>query len=204
MATADNDRFLRLWYEIANINACYDATDYIYALYTGKKWFPYNKGGNFRRWYGNNEYVVNWQNDGKEVKSNIDKKTGRIRSHNYNGEYSFAEGITWTELSTGTFGARYSKKGFLFDSAGAKAFIKENSIVSSDYLISLFNSCVAQYYLDFLNPTLHYKPGDLAVLPLLPCGDDVLEDCAKLNINLSKQDWDSLETSWDFKKHPLI
>lgn len=115
MATSDNDRFLRFWFEISNCNICYNDTDFIYALYTGKKWFPYNKGGNFRRWYGNNEYLVNWYKDGREIKNNIDEKTGRIRSHNYNGEFGFAEGITWTVVSTGTFAARFSKNGFLFD-----------------------------------------------------------------------------------------
>lgn len=94
MATADNDRFLRMWYEVDINNAYFNATDLLNAFYTGKKWFPYNKGGEYRKWYGNNDYLVNWYLDGKEIKSNIDSLTKRVRSHNYNGEYSFQEGLT--------------------------------------------------------------------------------------------------------------
>ncbi len=203
MATADNDTFLRLWYEVNLNNVCFTATDSIYSVYTGKKWFPYNKGGDFRRWYGNNEYLINWYLDGKEVKNNIDPKTKRIRSHNYNDRFGFIEGITWTEISSGNYSARISEKGFLFDSAGAKMFSNDENIDYS-FCLAYINSIVAQHYLDIIAPTLHYKPGDLLLLPYQVEDKENIEMFGKNNIELSRQDWDSFETSWDFKKHPLI
>ena len=202
MATADNDKFLKFWFEVTNKRIYFTATDYINAMYTGFKWFPYNKGGDFRRWYGNNEYIVNWENNGSEVKNNKDPKTGRIRSHNYNGEYSFEEGLTWTELSSGVFSLRYCPKGYLFDSAGAKAFIKEKN--NTWYILGCLNSKVAQHYLDFLAPTLHYKPGDINLVPFIKDKESKVEKISTQNVDITKNDWDSFETSWDFKKHPLI
>lgn len=203
MATADNDRFLRFWYEVSIKKECFEATDIINSVYSGKKWFAYNKGGDYRKWYGNDDYVVDWELDGKRVKNNIDPSTGRIRSHNYNGEFSFQEGITWTELSTGSYAARYSAKGYLFDSSGAKAFSdnRKHLILS----LGLLNSCVAQFYFDLVAPTLHYKPGDVDKIPLsFDINDERIEHKVSSNILDSKNDWDSFETSWNFKKHPLI
>lgn len=202
MATADNDRFLRLWFEIDANNSYYDSTDSINAFYTGKKWFPYNKGGDFRRWYGNNEYLVNWLSDGKEIKNNIDPKTKRIRSHNYNGEFAFQEGLTWTSLSSSFFSIRYSKRGFLFDSKGAKGFPFDKK--DTFYLIGLLNSIVSQHYLDFIAPTVDYKVGDIIEIPYIEKKSSQIKELSKENIDISKQDWDAFETSWDFKKHPLI
>lgn len=203
MATADNDRFLRFWYEVSFENECFNATDIINSVYTGKRWFAYNKGGDFRKWYGNDNYVVDWELDGKRVKNNIDPLTGRIRSHNYNGEFSFREGITWTELSTGSYAARFSRRGFLFDSSGAKAFSDNKEILLSS--LGLLNSCVAQFYFDLVAPTLHYKPGDVDKIPLsFETNDKVINAIVSSNIYNSKNDWDAFETSWDFKKHPLI
>lgn len=202
MATADNDKFLRLWNEIETENACFDATDSINAVYTGKKWFPYNKGGDFRRWYGNNNYLVNWYLDGKDIKNNVDEKTGRIRSHNYNGEFAFQEGLTWTSLSSSIFSLRYCQRGFLFDSKGAKGFPIDNANIY--YIAGLLNSVVAQHYLNFISPTIDYKVGDIIEIPFLRQNLEKVDSKVKDNIELSKQDWDSFETSWDFKKHPLI
>ena len=201
MATANNDLFLRFWFEVDKQKECFNATDIINSVYTGKRWFAYNKGGDFRRWYGNNDYVVDWELDGKRVKNNIDPKTKRIRSHNYNGEFSFQEGITWTELSTGLYSARYSTKGFLFDSAGAKAFFEDEIYFKS--ILGLLNSKVAQFYFDLVAPTLHYKPGDIDKIPLVFEPQNKYDFIVEENINLSMNDWDSFETSWDFKKHPL-
>lgn len=202
MATADNDRFLRLWHEICSNRVNYNATDSLNAVYSGKKWFPYNKGGGFRRWFGNNEYLVNWYLDGKDIKNNKDPKTGRIRSHNYNGEYSFEEGLTWTSLSSSLFSLRYCGRGFLFDSKGAKGFPNEGE--NKWYIAGLLNSNVSQFYLDFIAPTVDYKVGDIIQIPYIVGQEEKITNIVKNNIDVSKNDWDAFETSWDFKKHPLL
>ena len=112
MATADNDRFLRLWNEVNIDSIGFHIESTEEAVISQKKWFPYNKGGEYRKWYGNQNYIVNWENDGFEVKNNIDSKTGRIRSHNYNGEYAFRSGFTWTSLSISSISVRKSECGF--------------------------------------------------------------------------------------------
>ena len=198
MATADNDRFLRLWFEpgFTKIDLRYVESKENSAA----KWFPYNKGGDFRRWYGNIIYVVNWENDGYDIKNNIDENTGRIRSHNYNGEYAFHEGLTWTALSSGLFAIRYSPAGFLWDSKGAMGF--------TDYkneCLSFLNSIVARQYLKVIAGTKDYKVGDIIMLPYNPQDQDrETFDLCNNNISISKQDWDAHETSWDFAENELI
>lgn len=204
MVTSDNDLYLRLWHEVCKSRICFNATDCIFAVYTGMKWFPYNKGGDFRRWYGNNEYVVNWYLDGKEIKSSIDEKTNRIRSHNYNDSFAFLEGITWSKISSGMFSARLSEKGFMFDTAGTKMFLIENDKTGYLYPVAFINSKVAQYYLTAISPTLNNKPGDILHLPFLTLEKDRVDMLSEKSIDISKADWDSFETSWNFKKHPLI
>ncbi|WP_449402793.1 hypothetical protein [Exiguobacterium artemiae] len=122
MATADNNKFLRHWFEVIDTSISFTCQNRRDALEQKVKWVPYNKGGSYRKWYGNNEYIVNWENDGFEIRNNIDKTTGRIRSHNYNGEFSFKKGITWSALSSGNISVRFANEGFLFDSKGAKGF----------------------------------------------------------------------------------
>ena len=202
MATADNDRFLRLWYEVDYSNIYFDAKNEIEALQSKKKWFPYNKGGEYRKWYGNNEYVVNWENNGYDIKNNIDAVTGRVRSHNYNGEFSFREGLTWSALSSNDFSIRYSKSGFLFDSKGAKGFPKNKDDIW--YIQGLLNSVVAKHYLSYLAATIDYKVGDIIQIPFLLGNKTIVDECVKTCIIKSKEDWDSFETSWDFLKNPLV
>lgn len=204
MATADNDRFLRLWYEIIFSRIKFGCKNQANATESNAKWFPYNKGGDYRKWYGNNDLVVNWFDDGFEIRNNRDKKTGRIRSHNYNGEYAFREGITWSALSSADISVRYTGNGFLFDSKGAKGFC--NHIENLLPIQALINSVVAKTYLKVFSPTLDFKVGDIILIPLF---DDVLHNnkitmLAEGAINKSKSDWDSFETSWDFKRHPLV
>lgn len=191
LSPADNERFLRLWYEITIVKM-------------NRKWFPYTKGGNYRRWYGNYEYVVNWENDGYEIKNNIDKTTGRVRSHNYNGEYAFREGFTWTAISSDQSSFRYVEGGFLFDSAGSMGFAYEVSNLK--YVLANMNSKIAKEVFRFISPTIKFMPGQVAAIPCkmdVEQGDIVLAHVNKL-IEVSKSDWDSYETSWDFKKHPLL
>ena len=157
MATANNNRFLRLWNEVKYKNIGFDFSSNIEAQNSNCKWFPYNKGGSFRKWYGNNDFIVNWKNNGFEIKNNIDKKTGRLRSHNYNGEFGFRNGITWSAISSGNISVRYSPNGYLFDSKGAKAFADQDL----KYTMALINSKVGMYFLQCLSPTLDFKVGDI-------------------------------------------
>ena len=204
MATANNDLFLRNWFEVSKFNICFSASNNIEAKASKCKWFPYTKGGAYRKWYGNNDLVVDWENDGYSIKNNIDEKTGRIRSHNYNGKYSFKEGITWTSLSSSKLSVRYSPIGYLFDSKGAKAFTKFNNDDMLFFVLGLLNSKVAEEYLSFLSPTIDFKVGDLLLIPLVNKNLGEVVDIVRTNIQISKLDWNSYETSWDFKKHPLL
>lgn len=157
-----------------------------------------------RDWYGNNDYVVNWSSDGNEIRNNRDLRTGRIRSHNYNGKYGFKEGLTWSAISSGNLSVRYCKAGFLFDSKGAKGFAKVNCSIY--WIMGLLNSKVAMQFLQFISPTLDFKVGDIISIPFIAdkTVEDTIEFLVKQNVDLSKQEWDSFESSWDFKRHPLI
>lgn len=202
MATADNDRFLRFWHEVAYKAISFGVRSSEEAVAIGGKWFPYNKGGEYRKWYGNLFYVVNWQNDGFEIRNNIDPKTGRIRSHNYNGEFAFREGLTWTSLSISSISVRKSGKGFLFDSKGAMGFSQSPKDILRS--MSLLNSAVGTEYLKIFSPTVDFKVGDIIQVPYLPGDEDQICEYTSSAIALSKADWDSFETSWDFKTHPLV
>ena len=201
MTTGDNDRFLRLWYEVRFIDiglGCKNARD---ALHTGKKWFPYNKGGGFRKWYGLNEYVVLWENDGQEIKSATEngRKIASVRSE----RLYFRKSITWATLTSSTISCRVSEPGHLFDDKGSSCFVPE---IEYNYVLCLVNSCVGDCFLHILNPTLSFQSGNIGSLPLNDRYFDNtnIQKYSGKNIELSKCDWDSYETSWDFKRHPLI
>ncbi len=196
LITGDNDRFLRFWYEISLSKF---ATD----NHTVGKWYPYNKGGFFRRWYGNNELVVNWEDDGFEIKNHRDEN-GKLLSRPQNTQYYFKKSITWTALTSGDFNARYSSAGFLFDAKGSSMFVLKDT----DYMVILayLNSKVANELLKLIAPTLDYNCGVVAKLPYL--NDEKMradiEEKTDIAVGLAKNDWDAFETSWEFKKHPLI
>lgn len=196
-ATGDNNRFLRFWHEVKLDNIFFGATDYIHAMYTGKKWFPCNKGGAFRKWYGNNDYIVNWQNNGKEMKN----FAGSVIR---NPSYYFQQGGTWSTLSSASFSMRYSPKGFLFESKGSVCFANDDSYLN--YIIGFLNTIIVKELLLVLSPTLDYHEGPLSRVPIIV--EDNIKETVDIivadNIKETKQDWDNFETSWDFKKHPLI
>ena len=204
MATADNDKFLRLWEEVKFSNITLNCSSNQEALDKKVKWVPYNKGGTTRKWYGNNDYVVDWENDGSRIKNNIDPKTKRIRSHNYNAEYGFKEGLTWSAISSGELAVRYCTKGFLFDSKGAKGFPKNNKYIL--FILALLNSKIAMQFLQFISPTLDFKVGDIASIPLKynEAFSEKINNITHQLVQLEKEDWDSFESSWDFWTHPLI
>ena len=203
MVTGDNERFLRLWYEIDNTKSFYEATDYISAFASGKKWFPLQKGGGKRYWYGNLEYVVNYEKDGFEIKFD-NSINGRVRSHNYNGNKAFRNGITWNSIGTSDIITRISGKGFIYDAGGPLCTINDEN--NTNYFLGLLTSKVAQSIYKFINPTINYTPGTLLSLPIIIKiqKKPYINNLVCENINKSKKDWDSFETSWDFKKHPLI
>ena len=199
MTTGDNNRFLRFWYEVDLLKANFSSNSAGEAKSSQNKWFPYCKGGGFRRWYGYNEYLVNWYNDGYEIKNNIKDnglKAASVRSENM----YFKPLITWSAVTSGLFSCRYCFGGSLFDSGGSSIAVPKNT----NYLLALLNSKVGQYILDISNATINYQPGDIAGIPVLFDAVDTIESKAKENIAISKMDWDSFETSWDFTEHPLV
>lgn len=204
MATSDNNRFLRYWYEVENKKLGFNMKNAEEALKSQKKWFPYNKGGYFRKWYGNMDYVINYENDGYEVKeyakSLYNSVTRTIKSIS---EY-FKESISWSKISSGSIAFRYYPNGFIFDVAGCCIFYKDKKTMY--YQNAFLNTNVAGSILSMISPTLNYEAGHIAILPIIKDEknlDNIIE-LVKENIKISKDDWDSFETSWDFVKHPLL
>ena len=204
MATAGNDDFLRMWYEIDVEDIAFNCANSEEALMSRRKWFPYNKGGDYRKWYGNNDYVVDWENDGYRIRNNRDEKTGRIRSHNYNGEYSFKKGLTWSSISAGDISIRWADEGFLFDSKGAKGFAATDDEMYA--LLGFLNSTTAMQYLTVISPTMDFKVGDIIQLPLNKkiFESEELIELVKRNIALAKGEWNLKETSWEFSGLPFL
>ena len=193
--TADKDRFLRFWFEIDNLKMSITEDTSI------NKWFPCNKGGSFRKWYGNNEYVVNWENDGFEI-CNFRDENGKLKSRPQNLQFMLQEGITYTNISSSSFGVRYSPKGFIYDAAGSGIFCKRTEILK--YVLAFLTSVVAASITEITSPTMSFEVGQISMLPFIYQPSELVDDLVEKAINIAKADWDSFETSWDFKKHPLI
>jgi len=203
MATANNDRFVRLWFEINIEKLGLNLLSRENAIASGKKWFPFAKGGEQRKWYGNNDTVVNWENDGFEIQNFKDEKTGRIRSHNYNLDYIFQSALTWTVIGTQKTTFRFCPVGFLYSNSGYGMFCDNEA--TKYYLLGFMNSKVAMSLLNILSPSMGFESGYLRKLPIIESNhkDEVVNKVKKC-INESNIDWDSFEISWDFKRHPLI
>lgn len=202
LSTADNDRFLRHWHEVDIYRINFNATIDKIKNSKNHKWMPYQKGGAFRKWFGNLEYVVDWENDGYEIKCNVDEN-GRVRSHNYNGEYSFREGITWSDVTSGTNAFRYMPPGFLFDGRGSSGFTKEKSDLL--FSLGLLNSRVSFECIAAINPTIAVNVGEIGKIPLHPSAENIKEKIAELAsiaIETAKADWNSFEQSWNFLGTP--
>ena len=200
LATADNNRFLRLWNEVNYNKIGYSMSNSQEALESKKKWFPYNKGGEFRKWYGNQEYLVNWENDGYEIKNFYDEK-GKLRSRPQNTEYYFKESISWTDITSSGNSFRYYPKGFLYDVTGMSYFIDESK---QKNLLGILNNKLIYIITKILNPTLHLQIGDLIKVPYFTIKNEKFNILVQQNIDISKEEWDSRETSWDFEKLSLI
>ena len=199
MATTNNNLFLRLWYEVNNTDMYLCAKNREEALNSKCKWFPYNKGGDFRKWYGNNDYLVNWKNDGADIKHYLIGKNPNIPR----GEsLYFKECFSWSLISSADPAFRYKAPGNIFDIAGMSCFSDDKLF----YLMALCNSKVALSVLHILAPTINFQAGDIANIPVLV---DIhnkkrVEEITKANVKISKNDWDAFEASWDFKKQPLV
>ena len=201
MTTGDNDRFLRLWHEVKNSKigmGCHNSDE---AKKSEKKWFPYNKGGGFRKWYGLNDYVVLWENDGYAIK-NATKRGRKIASVRSERLY-FRKSITWATLTTGMISCRNSEYGHLFDDKGSSCFMPDREY---NYVLAFINSVVGDYFLHVLNPTMSFQSGNIGALPIISekVADSSINNLSLENVNLCKADWDSFETSWDFQRHPLL
>lgn len=200
LTTGQNDKYLRLWTEV-NINKIGFGHNRDSAQKSGLKWFPYNKAGEFRKWYGNRDYVVNWMNDGYELQTILYPDGSRVWAHNFNLDYNFKEHITWNDITTGMISFRYFEDGFLFDAAAAVAFVDRNEKYK---ILGYLNSNFVNSLTKLLNPTIHFKLGDYGNLPYNDWNEPAISETSKQNIDLCKKDWDSFETSWDFKRHPLV
>jgi len=199
LATADNNRFLRLWNEVNYNKIGYNMSNSQEALESRKKWFPCNKGGSFRKWYGNQEIIVNWEKDGFELK---DFKNSVIR----NPSYYFKEALTWSTISSSDCSFRYSPIGNIFETKGSNYFVKDYK--NFYYLFGLLNTKIVNYLLKIISPTLDYHEGPMSNLPVILEDSSIklgiINNLVIKNLNISKEEWDSRETSWDFEKLSLI
>lgn len=202
LTTGSNNLFLRLWHEVSLQDIGFGMLNSIQAQRSRKRYFPYVKGGDFRRWSGNYEYVVNWYNDGEELKIFADPATGRVRSHNYNGDYGFKTGFTWSGISSGTFAVRNVPTGFMFDAKGPMGFSLHHD--KQGIHEALLNSAVTDHLLKMLAPTLDFKLGHVLNLPTVERISSEVEAHRNYCVKASLADWNSYETSWDFTILPLL
>lgn len=194
--TGDNNRFLRQWFEVRFSSIDFTEKSVETAKQSRQKWFPYNKGGDFRKWYGNNDYVINWGNDGQELKA-----YGHLVPRSL--KYMFHESVTWNKITSGFNAFRYKATGTMFDVAGLSMFPHDKKDLL--YLMALCNSIYTRKVLEIISPTLNCETGHVSSIPVIENEKfESVTELAKENVDLSKSDWDSFEASWDFQKHPLI
>lgn len=202
LATTDNSRFIRVWSEINFSDIQVNSKCRSSAMHSGKKWFPLNKGGNFRKWYGNKDFVINWKNDGEEIKAAVISAYGggsytkEIRSE----DRYFSDGITWNALTSSISSFRLTDYGAIFDSAGSTMFPKDRT----DCLLGMLNSRVTRESLYAINPTLNFGAGSVGGIPVIFPNNDSIKKNTKQLINFSVLDWNSYEQSWDFAGNPLL
>ena len=193
--TGDNERFLRLWYEVCISKIGMTMSSHSEMVDSKKKWFPVTSGGFMRKWYGNFDTIVNLENDGFAIRSVV--KNYRLREP----AYYFREAVTWTEVSSGIFSCRYVPHTILFGNGGPVSFFFTDNLY---YCLALLNSSVTMSMLAYLAPTINYGPEQINKLPVLTERKNTVDNLSKDNVKLSQQDWDSCETSWDFKRNPLV
>jgi hypothetical protein len=197
MASSDNGRFLRLWQEVSRPKIGLGFEDAASAAKSGLKWFPYNKGGSFRRWYGNNHYVINWLNDGEEIKEAVvnnprDPNTTHWSRRIFNTDSFFKSALTWSLVSSSDLSVRHAGAGFLFDVGGSSAFPPPKD---ARLILGLLNSELSKVYLKIFNPTLNFKPGNLGAIQADRRRLSVIQDDVELLVDeavtTSRADWDN-------------
>lgn len=209
MATTNNDLFLRSWFEVNKSKIGFNIISTEEAIAKNYKWFPYNKGGDYRKWFGNNQYIVNFENNGKTICDYIDntpnvnvKSNGRV----INREFYYKPNITWSKISSGKLSMRYIDCGSIFDVAGCSIFFDKKDKLK--YLLAFVNSIIVNKIIACLSPTLNYEVGQICSLPIIFSNNvELVKKIISIvdnNIQISKDDWDSFETSWDFQEHPLL
>lgn len=200
LQTGDNKKFLRQWFEVQIDNISFSSRSIEESVESKKKWFPYNKGGAYRKWYGNYDYVVNWQNDGYEIRHFTDNR-GKVRSRPQNTDSYFKPSITWSLITSSLFSMRYRLAGSIHDVSGMSLFYKDQDL---KIIMGLMNTKVGQYLLSMLNPTINFQIGNIISVPFLASNYDNSREIIQNSIKLSEQDWDAFETSWDFKRSSLL
>lgn len=203
LQTGNNERFLRLWHEVESTKISADLSKENIWEIDNAKWFPYQKGGPFRRWYGNDELVIDWENDGEEIRKFGTEHGGKPRSVIRNPNFFFRPGITWSDVAT-KYAGRFFGPGFLFDTKGPALFPNETTSIWE--LNSYVNSKVFQKVLDVSLSGMSYSNGIIAQMPCVISRVETSrsEDISRKAVQVSKNDWDSYETSWDFTDLPFL
>jgi hypothetical protein len=204
LTTGNNDRFLKQWYEVSYTNINFNILSNEESKINKQKWVPIDKGGSYRKWYGNYDYIINWENDGYEVKYEAKRKWNSVTRTIKNIPYYFKEALSFPKITSGGFSSRFRSAGSIHESAGNEAFSESHELLL--YLIGVTNTTTAEMIFKLLNPTINLQTGDFQSFPVLSTNDirEKVVNLTKKNINLSKKDWDSFEISWDFLKSPLL
>lgn len=207
LATTDNGRFLRQWYEVEEKKISYNTKSINHTENNKFKWYPCNKGGVRRQWFGNYDYVVNWENNGSEIKKNILYKYPYLKTPDFvakNTNYYFKEAITWTKVTSRGFSIRFREEGSIHETAGMSTFSDDNKRLK--YILGIISTKLSNYIFDIFNPTVNLNTGDFGLFPVIeneqikPKVISIVDDCIKI----SKYDWNTFETAWDFKVSPLV
>lgn len=205
LLTTDNDSFLRFFWEVNVKSICFSAHSDEESLQSKKRWFPHNKGGQYRKWAGNRDYIVDWENRGQRIKESAIRKYPYLKGNPnfvvHDDGYYFHENVSWSEIASNSLAFRYFPDGFTFNVKGMSAFC--NSNISLYWLIGFANSVVANYFARIINPSLSFGVNSFNSIPYIPTSD-VVDKLSRENIRISTIDWDSFESSWDFTCHPLV
>ena len=201
MATSDNNRFLRKWYEVSLSNFFASAKSLLEAKESARKWFPYNKGGEYRKWYGNHEYCVNWENDGQEMKAYTATLPQGMNVRLKSREYYFRPEISWSAVTSGNLSVRFYPCGFIFDTAGGCIF---NCDGHEMFFLALLNAKIGGLVMEAINPTINNTLEDMKKIPVIFDSEAEISTMVRECVHISEIDWDFYETSWDFKRNPLV
>ena len=193
-STSDNNRFLRLWFEVDVNKENYGCKQLVREETLLKRWFPYNKGGGYKKWYGYNEYMIDWYDDAAAIRA---IKTAVIANY----QYFMKPGLTWSTVTSGGFSLRKFGHGYIFDNGGCCVFELGSK---ANYILGVMNSIVFKYIFGQSNPTINSQSGEVAKFPVIIEQDNRIDSVVDENVAIAKMDWDSYETSWDFKRNPLV